>query len=75
MLGRLPKISSFKGFGDGGMLHYFTYDVLAELLVAQGFEITQATNSGVLAGLRKLWPSLLAPDIIYLATKKEHAKR
>lgn len=70
LMGSLPKISSFRGFGDGGMLHYFTYAVLAELITAQGFQITNQTNSGVAASLRRWWPSLLAPDIIYQAVKK-----
>jgi ubiquinone/menaquinone biosynthesis C-methylase UbiE len=69
LFGRLPKISGFPGFGDGGMLHYFTYAVLAELIEKAGLKITQRSNSGLFAGLRKIWPELLASDIIYQATK------
>jgi len=68
--GNLPKISSFKGFGDGGMIHYFTYFSLKNLLEEKGFEITRKSNSGVFYGLRKIWPELLSSDIIYRAVKK-----
>lgn len=69
LLGQVPTISSFGGYYDGGMLHYFTYASLAKMLTDQGFAITARKNSGVLAGLRSIWPTLLAPDIIYQATK------
>lgn len=71
LLGKLPKISSFSGFGDGGMLHYFTYNSLKELLITSNFTIEEVSNSGLLAKLRKIWPSLLAPDIIYKAVKND----
>jgi ubiquinone/menaquinone biosynthesis C-methylase UbiE len=70
LAGNLPKISSFKGFGDGGMLHHFTYASLKELLEEKKFKVTAQANSGVGAQLRKIWPELLAADIIYQAQKK-----
>lgn len=70
MLGNLPKISSFQGFGDGGMLHYFTFASLKELLENNGFVIKEKSNSGLFAKFRKIWPELLSSDIIYYATKK-----
>lgn len=70
LLGNLPKISSFKGFGDGGMLHYFTFSSLKDLLEKNGFVIKQKSNSGLFAKFRKFWPELLSSDIIYYATKK-----
>ena len=69
LFGNLPKISSFKGFGDGGMIHYFTYQSLKDLLAENGFSVTQAECSGVLPQVRKILPSLLASDIIYKAVK------
>jgi ubiquinone/menaquinone biosynthesis C-methylase UbiE len=69
LFGYLPKISAFTGFGDGGMLHYFTYDSLAELLRQHNLVVTKTSNSGLLASVRKIWPSLLASDIIYQAVK------
>lgn len=70
LFGRLPKISSFPGFGDGGMLHYFTYSSLKDLLSTTGFEVVEQSNSGVLAKVRSFWPELLAADIIYRVKKK-----
>ncbi len=70
LLGRLPKTSSFPGWGDGGTLHYFTYDSLAGLLEKAGFEVKEQTNSGVLPNLRKLRPQILAGDMIFKAIKK-----
>lgn len=69
LLGVLPKISSFSGFGDGGMLHYFTYKVLKDLLSVTGFTISLVTNSGLAAPFRQIWPELLASDIIIMAKK------
>lgn len=69
LVGKLPKISSFTGFGDGGMFHHFTYQSLRELLREHGFHVRRQANSGVAAPVRQIWPSLLAGDIIYLAEK------
>lgn len=68
-LGRLPKTSSFKGFGDGGMKHYFTYSTLKKLLFDHGFKVIDQTNSGIFPSVKKLWPSLLSSDIIFKAVK------
>ncbi len=70
LFGQLPKVSSFTGFGDGGMLHYFTYRSLRELLTEKGFDIEVETNSGVVASARKIWPELFAGDVIYKAVKR-----
>lgn len=69
LLGRLPKISSFKGFGDGGMIHYFTFTSLKKLLNENNFKILVKTNSGIFSKLRMIWPSLLSSDIIYKSIK------
>lgn len=68
-LGYLPKVSSFKGFGDGGMIHYFTYQTLKELFETRGFKVVAVECSGIFPNLRKVWPSLLASDIIYKVVK------
>lgn len=69
MFGQMPKTSSFPGTGDGGALHYFTYASLNELLLENKFKVSKISSSGVMASIRKFYPSLLAPDIIYLCTK------
>lgn len=74
LFGNLPKISSFKGFGDGGMIHYFTYQSLKDLLAENGFSVTHSECSGVLTQVRKILPSLLASDIIYKAVKVSSRK-
>lgn len=70
LMGQLPKISSFSGFGDGGMLHYFTYQSLKQLLKSKKFIITHETCSGLFPSIRRVWPELFASDIIYRAIKK-----
>ena len=71
VLGKLPKCSAFGGFGDGGLLHYFTFSVMKELLKSHNFEIESTTNSGLLAQIRKVWPELLAGDMIIKAKKQK----
>jgi SAM-dependent methyltransferase len=68
-LGNLPKCSAFPGFGDGGLIHYFTYSVMEELLREGGFKVEVVTNSGVWPSLRRFWPSLLAGDMIFKVRK------
>lgn len=69
VLGKLPKTSSFQGFGDGGTKYYFTHSVLRKLLSDYGFKVTDQTNSGIFPSVRRLWPSLLSSDIIFKAVK------
>lgn len=69
LIGKLPRTSAFKAYGDGGVLHYFTYSVFKELLSDHGFKVTHQTNSGIFPSLRKIWPSLLAGDMIFKAVK------
>ncbi|HKB88298.1 MAG TPA: methyltransferase domain-containing protein [Patescibacteria group bacterium] len=71
LFGFMPKTSSFLGPEDGGALHYFTYASLKETLAQNGFKIELKTNSGVLPSLRKIYPDLLAGDIIYLCKKQK----
>lgn len=55
---------------DGGVLHYFTYDSLRELLEENGFKCTRKDCSGVLSIVKRIYPPLLASDIIVWAEKK-----
>ena len=70
LFGNLPKTSSFLGYGDGGALHYFAYATLRDVLNKNGFKVIRETNSGILPSLRRIWPELLAGDIIMKAIKK-----
>lgn len=70
LFGLLPKISSFKGFGDGGMIHYFTFSSLKRLLIEHNFKILARSNSGIFSRARMIWPSLLSSDIIFKVEKK-----
>ena len=69
LFGRFPVTARQAGW-DGGTLHYFTFSSCARLLTEKGFSIAGKANSGVLAGWRRLWPSLLAADIIIKGIKK-----
>ena len=66
--GRFPVTARQCGW-DGGTLHYFTFPSCSRLLSEIGFQVTHKTNSGILAGCRRLWPSLLAGDIIVKGIK------
>lgn len=66
--GRFPVTAQQCGW-DGGTLHYFTFSSCFRLLSEKGFKVTHKTNSGMFAGCRRLWPSLLAADIIVKGIK------
>lgn len=69
LFGGLPKT------GDGpndyaiGHLHCFTLASLRTLLADHGFAVDLVTSSGIASGFRRLYPSLLASNIIISATK------
>lgn len=73
LFGKLPKTSSpfnWKEIGwDGGHLHYFTKMRLSKALKECGFKIIKFSGSGLFAGLRNFWPSLLTGDLIIKAQK------
>jgi ubiquinone/menaquinone biosynthesis C-methylase UbiE len=69
LAGRFPVTSRAPGW-DGGTLHYFTFSSCARLLAEKGFAVTVKSSSGILAGWRRWWPSLLAADIIIKGIKK-----
>lgn len=55
---------------DGGILHYFTYSSLVELIESHGFVVRRKTCSGLFRNIKLICPSLLASDIIIKAIKK-----
>jgi 2-polyprenyl-3-methyl-5-hydroxy-6-metoxy-1,4-benzoquinol methylase len=69
LAGRFPVTARAPGW-DGGTLHYFTFTSCDRLLFEKGFIVVAKTNSGILAGWRRFWPSLLAADIIIKGIKK-----
>lgn len=69
LFGSRPRTSWAPGW-DGGHLNYFTFGSLEELLEKSGFKVLKTGCSGVFAGLRYIYPSLLSGDIIILARKK-----
>ncbi len=66
--GKLPVTSDEAGW-DGGHLHYFTVQPLKKLLADQGFEIVRVTSGGIFARIRRIWGSLLGPDIFIVGKK------
>lgn len=70
LLGNLPVTSEDDKGWDGGHLHYFTTKSLITFLETNGFTVQEVTCSGIFAGLRSWWVSLLGADIIIKAGKK-----
>ena len=68
MFGRFPETAVQAGW-DGGTLHYFTFSSLSGLMKETGFRVTAKSNSGLLAGIRGLWPSILSSDAIIKGVK------
>jgi ubiquinone/menaquinone biosynthesis C-methylase UbiE len=69
LLGILPVTSAESGW-DGGHLHYFTRPALKRLFSEQGFRVLTVTNTGLFAGIRRVWGSLLGADIVIAGRKK-----
>jgi 2-polyprenyl-3-methyl-5-hydroxy-6-metoxy-1,4-benzoquinol methylase len=63
LFGGLPNTSYRLGW-DGGTLRYFTLASLKKLLEENGFQTIRTSGSGMFAGLRNWWPSLLCPDVV-----------
>ncbi len=55
---------------DGGILHYFTFKSLSDLINKCGFKVTYKSCSGLFRNIKLIYPSLLASDIIIKAIKK-----
>jgi SAM-dependent methyltransferase len=73
LIGFLPATSAaadWRTYGwDGGHVHYFTLGALRSLLSGYGLRIVKVRGSGLLAGLRARWPSLLTGDLVVRAIK------
>lgn len=54
---------------DGGNLHYFTVDLLSQLMSAAGFAIDVVTGSGIFAPVRTWRVSLLCGNIFMLGRR------
>jgi cyclopropane fatty-acyl-phospholipid synthase-like methyltransferase len=68
LAGNFPRTALQPGW-DGGTLHYFTFSSCSELLSGKGFKVVRKTGSGMLAGWRAWWPSLLSGDVIIQCVK------
>jgi len=70
LFGGLFTTSLAQNYGwDGGVLHYFTFRALEDLLRHERFTIVERTGSGILSKWRRWWLSLLSSDIIIKATR------
>lgn len=73
LVGVLPATSSPTNWPqigwDGGHIHYFTMKEFCELFEWAGFRIRLKTGTGLLAGMRNWWPSLLCGDCAIVAQK------
>lgn len=67
--GTFPVTSKQIGW-DGGTCHYFTVRSLTRLCEDAGFRITTRANSGVFAGPRRIWLTMLSSDVIVTAVKR-----
>lgn len=71
LTGQLPETSSLDEFGlGGGHLHNFTLSCIQNLLRLRSFEILNTSTSGIFAGFRGRWSSLLGSDLIIKCVKK-----
>jgi len=68
LVGKIPQSGGVDKIGvDWGHLHKFNGEIARNLLLSNGFKVTNVCCSGVFAKLRSLWLSLLASDIIIKA--------
>ena len=71
LFGKLPKTGGVYLGTDWEHLHNFTKTTLCQLLTEKRFEIKAVSCSGIFANLRRLWPSVLAGDIVLKARKRK----
>lgn len=69
LFGKLPVTGGVYLGVDWEHLHNFTKSTLRRLITAKGFEIEGISCSGIFPNLRRLWPSVLAGDIVLKARK------
>jgi 2-polyprenyl-3-methyl-5-hydroxy-6-metoxy-1,4-benzoquinol methylase len=68
LTGKLPKTSDEPLYEDGH-LQFFTAESLSRLLIKHGLEIEYLGSSGIFAGVRNWWPTLLGANIVVKARK------
>jgi SAM-dependent methyltransferase len=64
LVGRPIKTSFWPKGIDGGNLHYFTVDLLADLVRKAGFAVVEVACSGIGSRFRKGWVGALGSNII-----------
>ena len=71
LFGQLPTPGGIDEIGvDWERLHSFTKQVIVTLLRRNEFEVVSLTCSGIFSRIRKVWPSLLAGDVVVKARKR-----
>lgn len=70
LMGKVPEVPSSEGEEwDYEHLHSFTRASLKNLFEKEGFKVTRITSGGIFAKPRRIWGSLLSPDIFIVGTK------
>ena len=69
LLGRLPKTGGTYFGTDWDHLHLFTKSSIIHLLQKKRFKIQKIVCSGVFAGIRNIWVSLLGGDLVIKSIK------
>lgn len=69
LFGKLPTFNSAAGW-QGGILHEFTLPTLQALVAEMGFAVVERRWSGLFPPVRRVWPNLLASDILLRCHKK-----
>ncbi|MBN2334056.1 methyltransferase domain-containing protein [Candidatus Bathyarchaeota archaeon] len=72
LAGRLPTTGGVYLGADWEHLHNFTQSSLRTLVTELDFKVESVTCTGIFAGLRRLWVSLLGGDLVF---KVSHVKR
>ena len=71
LMGKVPESSHCRDAEwDYAHLHSFTRASLKRLFEGEGFEVARITCGGIFAGIRRMWGSLLGPDVCMVGTKK-----
>lgn len=70
LMGKVPEAPYAEGSEwDFQHLHSFTRASLKHLFQKEGFKVIRITSGGIFAKPRRIWGSLLSPDIFIVGTK------